>query len=243
MQYFLRVSNNDKINNHLWTAIENFVHRFIETEEDSEIMLSYNFRKLMCLNCKNEEVSSRKSSLTQSNTSIVSPGNGLPSSTSKDHIVSSNPPPPPPPFPSKSKLFEESNAKNIPIPPVPPTSKVIVQVNEQKEKRSKNEINFELGVNTTLPQQIIPTPRAKMKTINWNKIPISKVIGRNNVWTVVANNHQNNSIKEMNWEEMEGLFCQQISYTSTKNIKDNKIDFMECKRSRRDEVCIIFINL
>lgn len=55
-----------------------------------------------------------------------------------------------------------------------------------------------------------------MKTINWNKIPSNKLMGKNNIWTLVANSHQNSPKAELDWTEMEGLFCQQAS-TSQQN--------------------------
>ncbi|XP_024936099.1 uncharacterized protein LOC107262944 isoform X2 [Cephus cinctus] len=61
-----------------------------------------------------------------------------------------------------------------------------------------------------LPQQEIPTPKTKMKTINWNKIPNHKVIGKRNIWSLVANEHQNSPMADLDWAEMEGLFCQQV---------------------------------
>lgn len=50
-----------------------------------------------------------------------------------------------------------------------------------------------------------------MKTINWNKIPSNKLMGKNNIWTLVANSHQNSPMAELDWNEMEGLFCQQAT--------------------------------
>jgi hypothetical protein len=94
----------------------------------------------------------------------------------------------------------------------------------------------------SLPQQEIPTPRAKMKTINWNKIPPNKVIGKNNVWSIVADNHQNSPMSEMNWDEMEGLFCQQIVQGSPKLGRDSSNEGTPERRTRRDnEVSYYFI--
>lgn len=62
-----------------------------------------------------------------------------------------------------------------------------------------------------LPQQETPVPKTKMKTINWNKIPSNKLMGKNNIWTMVADSHQNSPMAEMDWTEMEGLFCQQAT--------------------------------
>lgn len=64
------------------------------------------------------------------------------------------------------------------------------------------------GPGKLLPQQETPVPKTKMKTINWNKIPSNKLMGKNNIWTMVANSHQNSPMAELDWTEMEGLFCQ-----------------------------------
>ncbi|XP_063832765.1 FH2 domain-containing protein 1 [Ostrinia nubilalis] len=67
----------------------------------------------------------------------------------------------------------------------------------------------------TLPQQETPMPKTKMKTINWNKIPDSKVIGKNNIWSLVASSHKHSPKAELDWSEIEGLFCQQIQPTGS----------------------------
>lgn len=65
-----------------------------------------------------------------------------------------------------------------------------------------------LITDAVLPQQETPIPKTKMKTINWNKIPPNKVVGKNNIWSIVANSHQNSPMADLDWAEMEGLFCQ-----------------------------------
>lgn len=38
-----------------------------------------------------------------------------------------------------------------------------------------------------------------------------QVVGKNNIWTQVAYSHQHSPMADMDWSEMEGLFCQQNS--------------------------------
>lgn len=83
----------------------------------------------------------------------------------------------------------------------------------ETQQRPKTPEIVDLG--KLLPQQETPVPKTKMKTINWNKIPSNKLMGKNNIWTMVADSHQNSPMAEMDWTEMEGLFCQQA--TSTQN--------------------------
>lgn len=36
------------------------------------------------------------------------------------------------------------------------------------------------------------------------------MIGKRNIWSVVASDHQNSPMADLDWAEMEGLFCQQV---------------------------------
>ena len=150
-----------------------------------------------------------------------------------------NPPPPPPP----PALSNKNVSQNIPVPPVFPSAANKKNQTTERTNRDQSPETQDKPLKP-LPQQEIPTPRAKMKTINWNKIHPSKVIGKNNIWSEVANNHQNNTMMELNWDEMEGLFCQQITQSSPKLGKETmKVDTVENRRSRKDEVGIMNISI
>ncbi|XP_061931495.1 uncharacterized protein LOC107998165 isoform X3 [Apis cerana] len=88
-------------------------------------------------------------------------------------------------------------------PPIPPPLHVLPIARVPTPEPPNNHARL-------LPQQEIPTPKAKMKTINWNKIPNHKVIGKRNIWSLVADEHQNSPMADIDWAEMEGLFCQQV---------------------------------
>lgn len=113
------------------------------------------------------------------------------------------PPPPPPP--------------NIPLPPSVPQSAPMPPPPMEKSTATSTSPSDIETVIEKLPQQEIPTPKIKMKTINWNKIPSNKVVGKNNVWTQVAYRHQHSPLADMDWSEMEGLFCQQIPSSSAQS--------------------------
>lgn len=36
-----------------------------------------------------------------------------------------------------------------------------------------------------------------------------QVVGKNNIWSIVASKHKHPSASGIDWDEMEGLFCQQ----------------------------------
>jgi inverted formin-2 len=120
----------------------------------------------------------------------------------------------------------------VPSPPAcPPAPNLLNAPNEVTRPKTPNETTSDSL--KPLPQQETPTPRAKMKTINWNKIPPNKVVGKNNIWSIVADNHQNSPMAEMNWDEMEGLFCQQVTQGSPKLGRDAGVDTVD-RRSRKD---------
>ncbi|GIY05970.1 FH2 domain-containing protein 1, partial [Caerostris extrusa] len=59
-----------------------------------------------------------------------------------------------------------------------------------------------------LPQIDTPKPKTKMKSFNWSKIPLSKVVGKDNLWSRVAKDHTG-SPNDLDFDIMERLFCQQ----------------------------------
>lgn len=121
---------------------------------------------------------------------------------------SSAPAPPPPALPSSSNSFISFTISDLAL-----TLNCFHFFDAFTEtQRPKTPEIVDLG---KLPQQETPVPKSKMKTINWNKIPSNKLMGKNNIWTMVATSHQNSPMAEMDWNEMEGLFCQQA--TSTQN--------------------------
>lgn len=42
---------------------------------------------------------------------------------------------------------------------------------------------------------------------------MNKVVGKHNIWTIVATSHQDSPMTDLDWGEMEGLFCQQATNT------------------------------
>ena len=47
----------------------------------------------------------------------------------------------------------------------------------------------------------------------WN----GQIFSRENIWTIVAQSHQKSPMADLDWAEMEGLFCQQQQIASTPN--------------------------
>ncbi|XP_071443548.1 uncharacterized protein form3 [Hetaerina americana] len=117
------------------------------------------------------------------------------------------PPPPPPPPPPPL-------APGGCPPPPPPPSPLLMRARKMAVGSAKNAPDGDTREDEDshkLPQQETPVPKAKMKTINWNKIPNHKVVSdKRNIWALVARSHESSPMADLDWEEMEGLFCQQV---------------------------------
>lgn len=37
-----------------------------------------------------------------------------------------------------------------------------------------------------------------------------QIVGQNNIWSLVASSHKHSPKAELDWTEIEGLFCQQV---------------------------------
>jgi hypothetical protein len=50
-----------------------------------------------------------------------------------------------------------------------------------------------------------------MRTFNWNKLPVSKIWGKKNIWSLVVkkNEKSNPNTAKIDFNDMESLFCQQ----------------------------------
>uniref|UniRef100_A0A1Y1M1V1 FH2 domain-containing protein n=3 Tax=Photinus pyralis TaxID=7054 RepID=A0A1Y1M1V1_PHOPY len=196
LQHLLRVDPKEAVSDIIWDTAERLVHRatLLENREGATRLLRTPSvqAKLFCqCQLRSDSSPSRRQSL---NTVPLSPQLGPPPLPPLGPIQ----PPPPPPPPSVPPPPHIPPPAPLPPPALPkirtPTSPTI-EVDTVVEK---------------LPQQKTPTPKIKMKTINWNKIPSNKVVGKNNIWTQVAYSHQDSPRVDMDWSEMEDLFCQQV---------------------------------
>ncbi|XP_011152521.2 uncharacterized protein LOC105191081 [Harpegnathos saltator] len=209
LQHLLRLDPKDAASDLAWDTAETLVHRatLLESREDAtKLLRSPSLQTNLCCHCRGADQTcgtSRKASLPANNPTPPQPppppppvpvALTPPAPSSGGFVL---PPPPPPP------LFVNVAASDAAMePPMPPPLRVPPVARAPTPEPPNNHARL-------LPQQEIPTPKTKMKTINWNKIPNHKVIGKRNIWSLVANEHQNSPMADLDWAEMEGLFCQQ----------------------------------
>ncbi|XP_068619616.1 FH2 domain-containing protein 1 isoform X1 [Battus philenor] len=194
LQHLLRIDPKEPVSDIVWDTAETLVHRatLLESREDAAKLLRAPSvqAKVGCM-CQHRDTSGagRKQSLQRA----LSPPPPPPAPAPPAAPMAPPAPPAPPPLAPRGPPPPPPPAGITPLaPPVPPPAAL--------EK---------------LPQQETPIPKTKMKTINWNKIPNSKVIGQNNIWAIVASSHKHSPKAELDWSEIEGLFCQQIQPTGS----------------------------
>ncbi|KAL5291519.1 FHDC1 family protein [Megaselia abdita] len=202
LQHLLRIDPKEPISDIIWDTAEKLVHRatLLENHEDSKRLLrSPSVQKVSCPHCRSDATSpSRKQSVVVPVTTATPP----------------KPPPPPPSVPAPPPPPPPMAMKGCgpPAPPAPPAPSSLRVGGSSPNSRPKTPETVSDSA-ILLPQQDTPMPKTKMKTINWNKIPPNKVIGKKNIWAIVANNHQHSPMSDIDWNEMEGLFCLQSTST------------------------------
>ncbi|XP_050679512.1 inverted formin-2 [Leptidea sinapis] len=192
LQHLLRIDPKEAVSDIIWDTAETLVHRatLLETREDAaKLLRAPSVQAKMGCTCQHRDLSNsaRKQSLQRA----LSPPPPVPLPPPPPLPPPAAPLPPAPPAPPPPRGPPPPPLMTSPAPPPPPQCDV------------------------TLPQQETPIPKTKMKTINWNKIPNNKVIGQNNIWSIVASSHKHSPKTELDWSEIEGLFCQQVQPTGS----------------------------
>ncbi|XP_058058441.1 uncharacterized protein LOC131209399 [Anopheles bellator] len=235
LQHLLQIDPKEQISDIVWDSAETLVHRatLLEDREASvRLLRTPSVQKFFttCPHCRGDlntgpvprrpslgsslQGSSSPSSTTFGPPAPPPPAPPPPLAPPPPPPPGCGAPPPPPPPPAAGGRAPPPPMAGGPPPPAPPAppapNLLAVQSTAQQLARSKTpEEPVELAVRP-LPQQETPVPRSKMKTINWNKIPPQKVlVGKQNIWSIVADSHQGSPMADLNWDEMEGLFCLQ----------------------------------
>lgn len=208
LQHLLKIDPTDKHSELLWVTTESLVSKATvidSTEESTKLLQSFSKRldsksecKCTC-SCHTEGERHRVTSPRRS-TSGVQDGDAppLPPRMTSPNASPGPPPPPappappigapPPPPPPGMGVPPPPPAPGIGAPPAPPMGGGGLLGKQQK-----------------LPQQNIPKPKSKMRTLQWQKIPVNKVMGKNNIWTRTGQMF-NGYVKQIDYEEFENLF-------------------------------------
>ncbi|XP_075163116.1 FH2 domain-containing protein 1-like [Haematobia irritans] len=235
LQHLLRIDSNHTSGNIIWNTIEKLVHRaiLIDNPDDAERILNDAIEPMTmtCLNCNRDEnsnmlliepIKSEQTREERPETEFVSKINCTPSmpnatpppTSSQTYTPGMAPPPTVPGIPPPVMTT---------IPPPPPIMTGIPPLPTMTGTPSHSK----------LAQQSIPRPVKKMKTLNWDKIPPFKILGKQNIWTIMSTRQP----KSIDFKELEDLFCVQapkadtVITTDTIDGKLKTIHLIDGKRS------------
>ena len=79
-----------------------------------------------------------------------------------------------------------------------------------------------------------------MRKLQWNKIPVNKVVGKKNAWTAVGKMFNGYKV---NFDQMEELFSVHVPQTSSRLPKEDSTDSAvstPSEKKKRDEVSSLY---
>uniref|UniRef100_A0A1I8NPT8 FH2 domain-containing protein n=1 Tax=Stomoxys calcitrans TaxID=35570 RepID=A0A1I8NPT8_STOCA len=106
---------------------------------------------------------------------------------------------------AKRTDLNKTSTNTLPPPPPPP-----LLGNSPGSNRYKGGTDKIAGI---LPQQDLPIPKKRMRTMYWESIPPHEILGNKNIWTNLANSNRKTFRNVIDWQETETLFC--LPTTST----------------------------
>ncbi|OWF45788.1 FH2 domain-containing protein 1 [Mizuhopecten yessoensis] len=217
LQHMLKIDQNDANCDIIWQTVEKLVCRatLVESEADAQKLLRKRERStdgLQCPNCKaHERVTSPRRG--NSSSSVALPG--LTDSNESTKTVPTPappgpPPPPPPPVPGGAPPPPPPPPPGIggapPAPPPMPGMPSVPGAPPPPPSFNMKGPNARNGVVIKLPQQNVPKPKTKMRSLQWQKIPTNKVLsGKPNIWST-AGRRFNGYVSNMDFEAIEELF-------------------------------------
>lgn len=76
-----------------------------------------------------------------------------------------------------------------------------------------------------------------MKTFNWNKLPVNKIFGKNNIWTKVAKTFEKEKEAVIDFRDMEQLFC--VQAPKPPEVNDKKGESSEKKKKETSVINLL----
>lgn len=238
LQHMLKIDPSDKNSELIWDTVECLVNKatVIESPEDSRKLLQSFSKTLDSLSeCKctcscHTEADRHRVTSPRRSLSGVQDGDDkappLPPRTTPSSTASPGPPPPPPPPPPAPGMAPPPPpAPGLGVPPPPPGLGGAMFGRTQQK----------------LPQQNIPKPKSKMRTLQWQKIPVNKVVGKNNIWTLTGQMF-NGYVNKMDYGQIEDLFGVNKQKAQSGQDTVDGANPSEKKKKESTEVCIQFVN-
>ena len=75
-----------------------------------------------------------------------------------------------------------------------------------------------------------------MKTFNWNKLPVNKIWGKKNIWSLVVKKNEKSPNKaKIDFNDMESLFCQQAPVEKQEKASGNSVGGSKAEDDQRNK--------
>ena len=248
LQHLLRIDPKEPVSDLIWDTAERLVHRatLLENKDDSVKLLRTQSQHKSLHRLKSMDNGLRKHSAENQNNSASipppppppppgggaippppppPPGGAIPPPPPPPPGGGAPPPPPPPPPPGGSGPPPPppppmpNGFGGPPPPPPPPGGGPPPPPPPPGGIRGPPAPPAGPTTPTHLPQLDTPKPKHKMKTFNWNKLPVNKIWGKKNIWSrIVKKNEKDGPNKaKIDFNDMESLFCQQAPNAPVSN--------------------------
>ncbi|XP_076468527.1 uncharacterized protein LOC143299218 [Babylonia areolata] len=199
LQHLLKIDGgNEALSGAVWQVVEQLVHKatVLETPGDAAKLLTATARRMEGRPAPDPASSPQHRRGRGSNP--CSPSAELPPSAiggAAPPPPAPPPPPPPPPPPARGgpPPPPPPPLPGAPPPPPPPPGMVPPPPPPGAPKPPAS----------SLPQQKTPKPRGKMRKLQWQKIPLTSIVNKENVWTRVGKLFHNYT---MDYQRMDDLF-------------------------------------
>ncbi|XP_071088604.1 FH2 domain-containing protein 1-like [Haliotis cracherodii] len=238
LQHLLKIDPNDPISDTVWQSVEQLVSKatLIENASEAQKLLVSTSRKLdrsgdpkCCCSCHKDGGDGGHGNPKQRL------GRGSAPSTpdgERPPLGSPLAPPPPPPPPPPASIPPPPPPPPPPPggPPPPPPPPGCPPPPPAPGCAPKAPVS-------NLPQVNVPKPKSKMRTFQWHKISMNKVMGKSNLWTLVGKLFNN---YKMDYHKMDELFSvaqprpaarQDGPGTPEKKRESSEITLLDGKRS------------
>ena len=217
LQHFLQIEPSDEFSEVIWNTIEKLLYsaKMLERQEDADKLLLTGAVRLEksiassgdCPSCRCR-CHGDDAAHARQRRDALSPSRTIPGAVGLPGLSSPPPAPPPPPGiipppPPPPGAGPPPPAAGGPPPPPPPPGKGTPGAPPPPPGMAGLSAPLTPAI-SKLPQQQTPTPKNKLRKVQWNKLQPNKVVGKDNMWTSAGAKYKDCRV---DFDQMEQLFA------------------------------------
>ena len=263
LQHLVKIDPKEAVSDLIWDTAERLTHRatLLETKDDCQRLLRAPSQHKSLHRLKSMDNGLRKQSADPSSAPIPPPPppppNGAPAPPPPPPPPPGGapappppppppggapaPPPPPPPPGGAPPPPPPPPGCGPPPPPPPPGAPAPPPPPGAPAPPGAPRAPIAPATPTVLPGFETPKPKSKMRTFNWNKLPVNKIWGKKNIWSLVSKKNEKSPNKaKIDFNDMESLFCQQAPVEKQEKASGStvggKVEDDQRNKKQKDEV-------